>query len=160
MTDCRYLESKFIGDIKTHINKALPNLLGSFVNFKPSTDLEDTTLSFDMVYNLSFTVSVRIRKHEYIKFKDLTIRSRSKYGQRCEIDKIKEGMSQVYFYAYMNKEETELIKIRIANVDAKRRLIDSGYYQKKKNTDGTEFYTFSFYDIYNEGGAIYRYDKL
>lgn len=156
MDDIRFLENKFYNEIKHHISLSLPKI--KFVSFRLSTEEEDTKHSFDMVCNVNFNISVRIRKNKYIKYPDMTIRSKTKNGGKTEIDKIKSGMAQVYFYAYMNNKETELIKIRIVNVDAIRKLTNSKKYSKRKNNDGSEFYTYLFSDIFKENGAIYKYN--
>lgn len=160
MNNYRFLENKFSEEIKFHIKKCLPNLYDNFLEFRPASQYEDGNLSFDLVFNINFTVSVRIRKFKYIKYPDLTIRSRTKNNGITEIDKIKSGLAQVYFYAYMNSEETELVKIRIVNVDAIRELINLKIYNEKINTDSTEFLTFKFKDILQKKGDIYKFDKL
>jgi hypothetical protein len=160
MDDVRFLENKFYEEIKIHIKRALPNVCNSFTPFRLSTNHEDTNMSFDMVFNLNFTISVRIRKEKYIRYNDLTIRSKSKGNNKTEIDKIKEGMSQVYFYAYMNENETKLKKIRIVNTDAIRVLTNKKKYNHKVNNDGTEFFTYKFNDVKEENGDIYKYDEL
>lgn len=159
MDNIRNLERRFSNEIKKHLLLGLPKICNSFLEFKESSYKEDTELSFDLVFNLTFTVSVRIRRFDYIKFNDLTIRSKTKFGFKTEIDKIIEGKAQVYFYAYMNKEETELVKIRIVDVDAIRAMTDDGVYTSNKNTDGTEFFSYSFPNIKKYNGNIYQFDK-
>tara|TARA_R110002126_G_scaffold188804_1_gene337169 strand:+ start:459 stop:935 length:477 start_codon:yes stop_codon:yes gene_type:complete len=157
MDNVRFLENKFSKEIKKHISKALPNLQAYF-EFRPSTDEEDCNLSFDLVFSLDFTISVRIRKFKYLNYSDLTIRSKSKNNGKTEIDKIMEGKAQVYFYAYMNEEENKLIKVRIANVESIRKLTTSNIYTHRKNNDQTEFYAYSFENIKKMKGNIYKYD--
>lgn len=159
MNEVRFLENKFAEEIQKHIIKALPNLNNSFMQFRESTDFEDCKLSFDLVFNLGFTVSIRIRKYDYIKYNDLTIRSKSRSNGYTEIDKIKDGLAQIYFYAYMNLQETELIKIRIVNVGAIRKLIKDGIFVERKNNDNTEFVAIKFSAINENSGAIYQYDR-
>lgn len=159
MDNVRFLENKFSKEIQKHINKALPNLANTFCEYRPATELEDGKLSFDLVFNLNFTVSIRIRKFKYLKYLDLTIRSRSKKGYETEIDKINKGMAQVYFYAYMSENENELIKVRIVNVDSIRELTTENKYIRKHNDDGTEFNTYSFENISKANGALYQFNK-
>jgi hypothetical protein len=159
MNSYRQLEAKFYNDIQYHIKKAFPNIYDKFYEFRFSSDYEDSNLSYDLVFSMNFTISVRIRKSNYIKYKDLTIRSKIASSNYTEIDKIKNGLAQIYFYAYMNESETELIKIRIVNVDSIRELINKEMYIHRKNNDGTEFFAFSFEDIKNHNGAIYQFDK-
>lgn len=160
MDNFRFLENKFSKEIEKHVNKALPNLTNIFCEYRPATNYEDGNLSFDLVFNLKFTISIRIRKYKYIKYLDLTIRSKSKKGFETEIDKINKGMAQVYFYAYMNEEQNELIKVRIVNVETIRKLTLQNLYTKKQNNDGTEFFTYKFTDIKNLNGNIYQYDVI
>lgn len=156
MDKIRGLEQRFFKEIIFHLKQSLCKIPDSFFNIRESSGDEDTKLSFDLVFDLGFTVSVRIRKYCYIKYNDLTIRSKTKNGGRTEIDKIMEGKAQVYFYAYMNKEETEFSKVRILDVDSIRTLTTKGDYSSNKNDDGTEFYTYLFSDIAAIGGAIYK----
>ena len=159
MNDYRVLEYKFKEEIEKHLKKALPNIHDVFAVYRASNDYEDSNLSFDLVFNLEFTVSIRIRKNKYLKFNDLTIRSKSKQNNKTEIDKINEGMAQVYFYAYMDKLESKLIKVRIAKVEAIRKLYNEKKFQgPKKNMDGTEFISFTFKDISDFHGGIYKFD--
>ena len=97
---------------------------------------------------MNFNISVRIRKNNYIQYNDLTIRSKSKNGYKTEIDKIKEGNSQIYFYAYMSNDENSLEKIYICDVDSIRNLYKKNKYnQERFNNDGTAFIAFKFKDI-------------
>jgi len=157
MDNVRFLENKFRNKIETHIFKALPNL-SKYYKFRPSTSEEDSNLSFDLVFNLNFTISVRIRKFRYINYNDMTIRSKSKNNGKTEIDKIMEGKAQVYFYAYMNQKEDDLIKVRIADVDAIRKLTFVKDYKHKKNNDNTEFFAYNFKDIERMQGNIYKFN--
>ena len=157
MDNVRFLENKFRNKIETHIFNALPNL-SKYYKFRPSTSAEDSNLSFDLVFNLNFTISVRIRKFRYINYNDMTIRSKSKNNRKTEIDKIMEGKAQVYFYAYMNQKEDDLIKVRIADVDAIRKLTFIKDYKHKKNNDNTEFFAYNFKDIERMHGNIYKFN--
>lgn len=158
MDNWRQLETKYKDDIERHIKSALPNLYGTFIQFRQADDYEDGNLSFDLVFNFNFTISIRIRQHKYINYNDLTIRYRSKHGGRTEFDKIKEGLAQIYFYAYECPERKSLIKVRMADVEAIRTLIKEGVYVIKENNDGTMLAAFKFSDISYAGGAIYKHN--
>lgn len=158
MDDIRFLENKFYNQIKHHILLALPKI--KFVSFRLSTEEEDTKLSFDMVCDANLLISIRIRKNKYIHYNDLTIRSKTKNNGKTEIDKIINNKNQIYFYAYMNKEETSLEKIRIVDVSAIVNLTNKKKYTKRKNNDGSEFNTYKFSDIKKEDGGIYKYNKI
>jgi hypothetical protein len=158
MDDFRNLEYRFQDKIKKHVILALPALHDLYGDIQISNEYEDSVLSFDMTYKIDFTISVRIRKYNYLKFNDLTIRCKSINGGKTEIDKILEGKAQMYFYAYMNKEETDLIKIRMADVRSIRLLYKCNRYTHQTNNDGTEFVAFLFSDIASNMGAIYQFD--
>lgn len=158
MNDYRNLENKFKSEIEFHIKNAMPNLFDSFVHFRQSDDEEDGKLSFDLVFNMNFTISIRIRKHKYLKFNDMTIRYKSLKGYRTEIDKIKDGLAQIYFYAYMSEDENSLCKVRICNVESIRKLIEQENYKVCENKDGTMLAAFKFQDIANNQGAVYQFN--
>ena len=156
MYNVRHLENKFLDEIKKHIILALPKI--TYVNFRQSTPIEDKKLSFDMIFTSKFKISIRIRKHKYLYFNDLTIRSKSKNNKKTEIHKIMYSEVQIYFYAYMNEEEDSFVRIRIIDINAIKELTKKGKYKNKKNSDGTEFYTYLFSEIEKENGNIYKYD--
>ena len=158
MNDYRFLENKFKNEIELHIKNAMPNLFNSFVQFRQSDDEEDGKLSFDLVFNMNFTISIRIRKHKYLKYHDMTIRYKSLKGCRTEIDKIKDGLAQIYFYAYMSEDENSLCKVRICNVESIRKLIEQENYEVRENKDGTMLAAFKFQDIANNQGAVYKFN--
>ena len=158
MSDVRTLEKKYARQIKWHVTKALPALHARFAKLRMSSDYEDSNLSYDLSYTLHFTISVRIRKNKYIVNKDMTIRYKSKGNERTEFDKIADGYAKVYFYAYESKNEDDLVKVRMVDVDAIRTMIETKSYSVHKNHDGSELAAFSFKEISNLGGAIYQYD--
>jgi hypothetical protein len=153
----RLLEYKFINEIQFHLRKSI-SYLKDFTSIQASTDYEDGNLSFDLTFNMNLHVSVRIRKYQYKKFNDLTIRSRSTHGNKTEIDKIKEGMGQIYFYAYMNDKETKLTDVYIVDVNSLRTLYNHGLYVNRKNNDPTEFMAFDFKQINMYNGLLYKYE--
>lgn len=154
----RFLEMKYKDEIEKHIKMALPNLYGSFIQFKEADDFEDSNLAFDLVFNFNFTISIRIRNNKYLKYEDMTIRYKSKKGNKTEFDKIKEGLAQIYFYAYECPKHEKLVKVRMADVNAIRTLINDNLFITKSNSDGTMLAAFKFSDINLAGGAIYKYD--
>lgn len=158
MDDYRKLENKFKNEIELHIKNSMPNLFDSFVQFRQSDEEEDGKLSFDLVFNMNFTISIRIRKNKYLKYNDMTIRYKSLKGKRTEIDKIKDGLAQIYFYAYMSEDENSLCKVRICNVESIRKLIAEEKYKVRENTDGTMLAAFKFKDIATYGGAVYKFN--
>ena len=102
-----------------------------------------------MVFNLKLNICVRIRKNKYKKFNDLTIRSKSLKNNQTELHKIMDDKERIYFYAYMNKEESDLEEINICDIDILRSLHKENKYTKQNNLDGTKFYAYKFQDIKN-----------
>ena len=152
---------KFKDEIKYHIFKFMPKLDSRYLVFKTSNEYEDSSLSYDAIFNSNFTLSIRIRRNYALRYKDITIRSKSKNGYKTEIDKIMEGMAQLYFYAYMDIKESRLVKVRVIDVDVIRKMTLNNQYSKRSNKDNdpTEFYTYLFCDIAKNNGGIYKYDE-
>lgn len=159
MNNHRFLELKYKDEIEKHIKLALPNLYGSFIQFKESDDYEDSNLSFDLVFNFNFTISIRIRNYKYLKYNDMTIRYKTIKGNKTEFDKIKEGLAQIYFYAYECPKNESFVKVRMSDVKAIRKLINDEKFITKNNLDGSMLAAFKFNDIASYGGAIYKFDK-
>lgn len=111
---------------------------------------DDMENGFDFVFTMgNFTVPVRIRKPD-CRYRDFTIRSRSKYGNPTEYHKILKGAGDVYFYAWtiwINGAE-EIAEWWIINLE-KFRL--SGLLNTKRteisNGDGTKFIHFKFPEL-------------
>ena len=159
MDNVRELEMRFKDEIKYHIFRFMPKLDSRYLLFKPSSEYEDSSLSYDAIFNSNFTLSIRIRRNYALRYKDITIRSKSKNGYKTEIDKIMEGMGQLYFYAYMNESETRLVKIRVVDIDVIRKMtLNNQFEQRKNKNDPTHFYVYSFKDIAENKGGLYKYD--
>jgi hypothetical protein len=118
----------------------------------PSTDYEDSFLSFDMVYHGKVMVSVRIRKNQYLRYKDFTIRSRSKNGMTCEIDKLRSGLGKIYFYGWMTEDEQGLASWAVVDIDKMRPYLDHG--RERTNPDGTKFMAYNFEGIKKVGALV------
>lgn len=129
----------------TQVKRILINKSYIFTKFREATPTEDMNYGFDAV--LSFPdvkIPVRIRKFQYLKFMDLTIRSKSRYGLKTEIDKLKEGFGDFYFYAWSNEENTKIMTYMVLNLEAFRNtVINSPTWANKSNNDGTFFHTYS-----------------
>ncbi|NCU32851.1 MAG: hypothetical protein EOM23_07975 [Candidatus Moranbacteria bacterium] len=150
--EMRQLEYRFISEIKKILNRnkiLLPYLI---TKLEPSSEDEDYNLSYDMIYTGRMMLSVRIRKNEYLRFKDFTIRSKSANGYRCEIDKLVDGLGDVYFYAWMDKNEVILEDWIVVVIDKIRdKLLTSGIV--RSNFDGTMFRAYSI-DFLRQNNAL------
>jgi len=150
--EIRQFEYKFKRDIFKVLRGS--NLLLPFMKWdiQQSNDEEDCNLSYDMIFFGRVELSVRIRRNEYLRYKDFTIRSRSKNGFKCEIDKLVEGLGNVYFYGWMDKEEKNLEYWVVVDIKAIRdKLIEYGV--ERTNPDGTKFKAYSI-EFLKENFAI------
>jgi hypothetical protein len=107
-----------------------------------STKEDDVKNGFDFIFKMGeFTIPVRIRKPD-CKYKDFTIRAKSRFNQKTEIHKLEEGAGDVYFYGwtkYVNDIEKinswwliDLEKVRQSGIlTIPRKII--------YNNDGTGF---------------------
>jgi hypothetical protein len=107
----------------------------------------DKNEATDLVLKLTGgDIAVRIRQFKYsykydkspLAF-DWSIRFRSKYGNKTEIDKLREGYAKWYFFGIVNEGETSLFDYCIIDMDKVRsiNLLDESNWQLNPNKDGT-----------------------
>jgi len=143
------------------IRKILTRNCHIFTAFKEATPQQDMEEGFDSVFSFpDVKIPIRIRSNQYLKYRDITIRSRSYHNKKTEIDKIREGKGDYYFYAWENKNNS----IACYCIFDIAKFISSGLIDnptsKKRNNDGTEFYTYSIEDmIKNDTMVIYEQIK-
>lgn len=132
------------------VRKILVSKAYIFTRFRESTLKEDREQGFDAV--LSFPdvkIPIRIRKNEYLRFMDLTIRSKSKYDLKTEIHKLKEGFGDFYFYGWSDetrdkKENNKIVTYMILDLNVFRNtIIDKPTHTDRPNNDGTCFNCYS-----------------
>lgn len=134
----RIEELKFMPEINYIIKDNFRLFPQDVTHVELSTSDEDTKESFDLVYNSRIEISVRIRNNEYLKYCDFTIRSRSKYGNLTEIDKIASGKGSIYLYAWKTKDNLALQTWLLVDINRIRdELVNSGV--QRYNSDGTGF---------------------
>lgn len=121
-----------------------------------STDFEDQNYSYDLIYNGRIEISVRIRKNKYLKYKDFTVRSKSKYGYETEIDKLKKGFGNIYFYGWLDAFETNICEYLIIDINKIRDKLDNGIFRINYDGTGFNFYTLLFLE---ENDAIIKQAK-
>lgn len=128
------------------------------VKFEIADSEQDTQQATDLVIRISGgAVGVRVRRFESTttRYRDLTIRSRSRYGQRTEIDKLRDGWGDFYFYGWDNKQGRieEYMLLDMA------RFRDSGMLHNPPekevfNKDGTAFFPFPATKLHECGCLI------
>ena len=147
--EIRQFEYRFKNQIFSILKKN--NILMPFINWniELSSEDEDCNLSYDMKFNGMIELSVRIRKNEYLKYRDFTIRSKSKNGYKCEIDKLIEGMGRIYFYGWMDKAETLIEDWIVIDINKIRNNLTDGTYRQNSDNTGFMFYPISFLKYHN-----------
>lgn len=127
------------------VRKILVSKAYIFTRFREATLKEDQEQGFDAV--LSFPdvkIPIRIRKNSYLRFMDFTVRSRSKFGMKTEIHKLKEGFGDFYFYAWSDESEKNISTYMILDLNVFRQtLIDKPTKIDVPNGDGTCFNVYS-----------------
>jgi hypothetical protein len=138
-----------------------------FLHIRLATEEEDTKQSTDLVGEIKVKFAIRVRE---TTFRDFTIRARSKYGGKTEIDKIRSGEAECdyYFYFWGNKQEKIsdwiLVDMRLfkssglANKDEIEKEIMGEKWNEKRdiisNTDGTGFLPYSINELRESGCLI------
>lgn len=142
MTDFRIEEVKFMPEINKIIKDNFWLFPFEITNIELSTSDEDTKESFDLVYKSRIEISIRIRNNEYLKYCDFTIRNKSKYGGRTEIDKLIAGKGSLYLYAWKNMNNTILQSWVLVDINKIRNdLLTNG--KQRFNIDNTAFKAYS-----------------
>ena len=136
----RDVERKHLSQIEKILNVVNFKMGMEAILLKESTEEEDTKLSFDAVTSIGTRVSIRVRKLEYFsRFKDVTIRRVSKNGGKTELDKLKDGLGGMYFFAWADEEGIK--QFVYYSIDKLRPYLDYGV--DKDNSDGTGLRCFS-----------------
>lgn len=129
------------------------------IKIEMATSTQDTEQATDLVLRVeSGSIGVRVRRLETMKnpgWRDWTIRGRSLGGNRTEIDKLRDGWGDWYFYAWTKQKQIveymlfDLHKARQAGLLdnlTDRDLIPNG--------DGTKFYTIDAHRIIDNGCMV------
>lgn len=112
-----------------------------FTKFREATKEEDTQQGFDAVFSFpDVKIPVRIRNYSAVKFLDFTIRSQTTYTD-TEIDKLKKGFGDYYFYAWETQNGLSIGRYMIINLNKFRNtgLINYPSSKNVDNGDGTKF---------------------
>lgn len=157
---------KLIGKYNEKLNEYEGFVFNDFVDildeeFGLSTEEEDTKFSYDFVYQIKDivkrTTGFRCRSFQYMKYNDISIRSKTSSGYRCELDKIMSGLGQYNVFAYENETKNEIVKAYLIDMDAIRTLTRQKKYKTIKMFDGS-FNVYSIEDISHLGYLIDTYN--
>lgn len=115
---------------------------------------QDTKESTDLVVRVTGgEVAVRTRRKQYGKqYRDFTIRSKSRYGQKTELDKLREGFARWYLYAWEADYGYDYI---LVDMDAVRSagLLDVNR-PERCNRDGTRFIAIDLAELRQHGCIV------
>lgn len=163
MTETRAQEHKFRGFIGQAVSPHLSSVSNLRTGAVVSTDEEDTTLSFDMQVGVYAEVSVRLRRNQYRKYRDFSIRSKTRYSGtvidgekvKCEIDKIRDGLGGCYFYGWLDEQQSQIIDYLVIDIERLRQHIDDERcYCERRNPDGFTAARYYSVDFLNACGAL------
>jgi hypothetical protein len=154
----RIEEVKFMPDINKIIKDNFWLFPIDITNIELSTTDEDTKESFDLIYKSRIEISVRIRGNEYLKYCDFTIRNKSKYGGKTEIDKLMEGKGSLYLYAWKDVNDMILQSWILVDINKIRNdLLTNGC--QRYNLDNTAFKAYSLMWIQAKN-ALLNFDNI
>lgn len=125
-----------------------------------STTEEDTRLSFDMRVGLWVPVSVRLRSNYYLKYRDFSIRSKTRYSGKvingelvkCELDKLKEGYGNCYFYGWLTEDGQSIEQYILVDMNRFRHRLNYG--KDRPNPDGFTWGRYYDLDSVRTAGAL------
>ncbi len=155
--EIKTLNDKYFNTIRRILNSK-SYVFTKFVEATPKQDMEE---GFDSIFSFpDVKIPIRIRDYKYLNYRDITIRSRSYYGMRTEIDKLREGFGDYYFYGWETKESNGIYCYAIFSI---KNFVESGLIDEpdsqRQNYDGTEFYCYSL-DKMIKKNVIILYEKL
>jgi hypothetical protein len=150
MNDYRIYEKRFLKFITNTLYYFIKDIPRHYFVSKLSSTQEDMKMGFDINFG-NIEVAVRLRTSKYMFFNDVSIRCYNN-GFRTEIDKLIDGLGGLYFYGWLNEEETIIMKFVIYDIDPiRQKLLTNG--KQNYNRDGTCGRYYSL-DFLKENGCI------
>ena len=161
MDEIRNLEKFYLEDIRNIITENYTYFQIKRMTLALSTYQEDTEEGFDVVLDGRVRIAVRIRKKYYFdRFRDFTIRSRSRTGALTELGKLIAGYGELYIYAWEDIHRSKIENWMIIDIDNFRDMLmfpdkgkDIPNIGKDGNPDGTRFNGYSI-EMLNRYNAI------
>jgi|AntDeeMinimDraft_5_1070356.scaffolds.fasta_scaffold07997_3 hypothetical protein len=151
-------QDKFYPQIAKILNKNI-HLFSSFTRATPKQDMEE---GFDSIFTLpDIKIPIRMRgKYYFDTFRDITIRSKLDTGSRTEIDKIRDGCGDYYFYAWKTEKGNSFVAYVIFDINkfVKSGRIDKPSSEDVPNGDGTYLNGYDLGDLIEDDVLlIYEY---
>jgi len=145
---------KFERNKMPEVKMILQRHAGTIIRFEAASSEQDTQQATDLVvYVKTGAIGVRVRQFKSTgkKYRDWTIRCKSCSGYATEIDKLRAGWGDFYFYGWDNKNGhideymlLDLAKVRDAGLlYVERKVIPNG--------DGTSFISIDALELYEKG---------
>ena len=136
-----------------------------FLHISFATEEEDTKQSTDLIGEIKVKFAIRVRETNY---RDFTIRTRSKYGGKTEIDKIKDGdaLCDYYFYFWGDSNgkisdwilvDMKIFKENKLYEGKEIKMMDKTWIEPRRNIpngDGTEFTPYSIEELRETGCLV------
>ena len=129
-----------------HMIAVMRRYINQIVKFRYATMSEDMTQATDMVITVKdAAIAIRLRRED-CRYRDLTIRATSRGGYDCELDKLRKGWGDWYFYGWVQGEDLpeymliDIHKLRASGLLDKQRKIT-------QNGDGTGFVAVSISEL-------------
>lgn len=127
---------------------------GEIVKFEAANSEQDTQQATDLVvYVKTGAIGVRVRQFQSTKkkYRDWTIRCKSRHGYATEIDKLRAGWGDFYFYGW-DSDSGRIDEYMLFDL-AKVRDAGLLHVERKPtfNKDGTAFITISALELYENG---------
>lgn len=137
------------------IRKILNKCSYMFTQFQEATEIQDKTEGFDAIFSFpDVKIPIRIRNFSYQKYMDVTVRSRSKYGGKTEIDKLRDGFGDYYLYSWLGDGNKRIEKFIIINLKIFRESIIENPNGRRRNDDGTEFWCYSLDQLIKSNSVV------
>lgn len=153
------LNDKYFNSIKRILIKNA-HIFSEFIEATPKQDMED---GFDSIFRFNdIKIPIRIRKYVFAeKYRDVTIRSKARYGSRTEIDKIRDGYGDYYFYAWENKDSTSIYCYLIFDIKKfiSANIVNNPSASDIPNGDGTYFNSYNISEMIKKD-VIIIYEKF
>lgn len=140
-----------------HYHECLKRNARHLMVLNQSSNEEDMTECFD--YSVSIAgakVAVRNRLNKYLRrYGDFTIRSRSQFGGKTEIDKIREGLGDFYLFTWQTEDERSIEYYIIVDLGIFRSSgLAFSERQERSNGDGTKFISFTLDELSRNGCLV------
>jgi hypothetical protein len=149
---------KFFPQVKRILNKQAHII----TKFDIANEIQDRTEGFDAELNAGGSkIAIRIRNNEFLKYHDITIRTKVVSGNLTEIDKIRKGCGDFYLYAWLTKSGKGIHSYVIFDI---KKFVSTGMIDKPStkdisNNDGSYFNTYSMIDMM-KAGVIKIFENL